>query len=286
MPMAITCAIASLACGGESRLSEEEYFAEYRELSVETKQFEDAVTESYEDSIRSDSSDELRDAHLALVESTLEGWNLLVDRFSPLNSPASLEDDHARLLESADELVALLTAYRFTISGAGIVQPVDQRTIDEIEAADTAFGAMCRRMVARAQEIGEEAGIECDHERSIGEALSCSAAPGQIQCDPNAREISPGVFGRLARVPVVPEGLVANSQFIELQSETVAPTTILLPVLRPVSEGDDAAFHTYEGGHWTRIAEATVVQNGTAVQGEFSEVPDNIVVLVPHEGSD
>ncbi|MDO8615581.1 MAG: glycosyl hydrolase family 18 protein [Dehalococcoidia bacterium] len=110
-------------------------------------------------------------------------------------------------------------------------------------------------------------------------------------------EVAPGIRGRLAKIPGLPAGLAAVSEFIEFETEEDIPAIIGLPLKQRVVEPAGLGFYTFFEGRWQRLADAKVEQDGSVASGDFSSVPRNLAVLrvlaqtyqvaasLPHGGS-
>jgi hypothetical protein len=83
------------------------------------------------------------------------------------------------------------------------------------------------------------------------------------------------------RLPRVPEGFEALSQVFSLQKprDTTGPYSLTLNLAQPVSDGRNIGLYTNRDGRWDRVASATLVNNGTAAQGEVPDIPPNLAVL-------
>ena len=81
--------------------------------------------------------------------------------------------------------------------------------------------------------------------------------------------------------PKVPEGYEALSRLFEdvPEQEGEGPYQLTFNLLQPVSDGRNIGLYTFDNGSWDRLASATLVNNGAAVTGEVSEIPDNIAAL-------
>jgi hypothetical protein len=91
-----------------------------------------------------------------------------------------------------------------------------------------------------------------------------------------------GISGRLtSNVPALPPGLDQLSAFIEFELDPENPPNIsgfVLPLRETVDDPAGLGFYTFVERRWRRLADVKVVRNGRA-EGEFNEVPPNIVVL-------
>ena len=91
-----------------------------------------------------------------------------------------------------------------------------------------------------------------------------------------------GISGRLtSSVPALPPGLDPLSAYIEFEVDQENPPNIsgfVLPLRETVDDPAGLGFYTFVEGRWRRLADVKVVRNGRA-EGEFTEVPPNIVVL-------
>jgi hypothetical protein len=92
--------------------------------------------------------------------------------------------------------------------------------------------------------------------------------------------IAPGINGRLEKLLAPPPpGLEAASDFIVFEVNEPAPAVIGLPLFEAAQDESLLGFYTYVGGEWTRVADVTLRQSGTIAEGDFSVVPQNLVVL-------
>jgi hypothetical protein len=81
--------------------------------------------------------------------------------------------------------------------------------------------------------------------------------------------------------PKVPEGYEALSRLFEdiKEQEGTGPFQLTFNLLQPVTDGRNIGLYTYKDGGWERLASATLVSNGSAVQGEVAEIPQNVAAL-------
>jgi hypothetical protein len=92
---------------------------------------------------------------------------------------------------------------------------------------------------------------------------------------------APGASRGESKAPEAPEGWEVLSPLYELEgggeSESGALLTVKLDV-RPADERN-LALYTYDDGQWKRLAPATLINDGTAVQGEVPVLPRNVAAL-------
>jgi spore germination protein YaaH len=81
--------------------------------------------------------------------------------------------------------------------------------------------------------------------------------------------------------PKVPEGYEALSRLFEdiEKPQENPPYQLTFNLLQPVSDGRNIGLYTFKNGTWDRLASATLVNNGAAVQGEVAEIPENVAAL-------
>jgi hypothetical protein len=86
-------------------------------------------------------------------------------------------------------------------------------------------------------------------------------------------------------LPSPPEGFEAVSGLLELSAQEPVhrPARLTVNLSAQVSEGEELSLFTYDDGRWRRLAEATVVDEGRAAQGEVLSLPSNIAVFRPLE---
>ncbi len=92
-------------------------------------------------------------------------------------------------------------------------------------------------------------------------------------------EVAPGVNGRLVQMPPLPPGLLAQSQYIEFETEEAIQAIVGLPLTTPTEDPAGMGFYTYIENRWQRQADVTLQQDGKLAQGEFDTVPANLAVL-------
>jgi hypothetical protein len=82
------------------------------------------------------------------------------------------------------------------------------------------------------------------------------------------------------KTPEPPAGWEILSRLYELKTGEVEGGALLTVDLdtRPADERN-LALYTYEDGQWRRLAPATLINEGTAAQGEVSSLPQNVAVL-------
>lgn len=89
----------------------------------------------------------------------------------------------------------------------------------------------------------------------------------------------PGITGRLARIPGLPPGLVAVSEFVEFETEGDIFASIALPLKGSPGDPQRLGFYTFLNQRWQRVADVRLVDGGTRAEADFSPVPPNLVVL-------
>lgn len=95
-----------------------------------------------------------------------------------------------------------------------------------------------------------------------------------------SREIAPGVRARQAEMPALPPGLIAMSEFIELEAEEDTAAEIGLQLKDRVQDGTGLGFYTFSQRRWQRISDISKVeQDGRVAFGDFRSVPENFAVL-------
>ena len=82
-------------------------------------------------------------------------------------------------------------------------------------------------------------------------------------------------------LPPLPEGLSARSQLydIEVDDSLAGPATLTVRLNEEVAEGEHLGFYSNEGGEWRRLGAVSVIDGGSAAQGQVEAVPANIAVL-------
>lgn len=96
-------------------------------------------------------------------------------------------------------------------------------------------------------------------------------APGPNEIRATARD----------ELPELPEGLVAHSSLYDIRAgeNLVGPFNLTVQLSEHTTDGANLAFYTYRDGGWQRISSVTPTNDGSAAQGEVSEVPENVAVL-------
>lgn len=81
--------------------------------------------------------------------------------------------------------------------------------------------------------------------------------------------------------PKVPDGYEALSRLFEdiEKPQENPPYQLTFNLLQQVSDGRNIGLYTFKNGTWERLASATLVNNGAAVQGEVAEIPQNVAAL-------
>jgi hypothetical protein len=82
--------------------------------------------------------------------------------------------------------------------------------------------------------------------------------------------------------PKVPEGYEALSRSftrLEKPKDSSGPYNLTVNLLQPASDGRNLGLYTNRDGNWERVATASLVNNGSAVTGQVSDMPSNIAVL-------
>ena len=82
-------------------------------------------------------------------------------------------------------------------------------------------------------------------------------------------------------LPELPEGLVAHSSLYDIRAgeNLVGPFNLTVQLSQHTTDGSNLAFYTYRDGGWQRLSSVTPTNDGSAAQGEVSEVPENVAVL-------
>ncbi len=86
-----------------------------------------------------------------------------------------------------------------------------------------------------------------------------------------------------SRLPRLPEGFEALSGLmkpgarVDLPAGT--PSKLTVSLIRPVNDGRHLGLYTYRNGRWERLAAASLVNNGTAVEAVLGQIPANVAVL-------
>ncbi len=92
-----------------------------------------------------------------------------------------------------------------------------------------------------------------------------------------------GIVTSAARgnVPQLPEGFEPLSSLYDISApEDMGGTAIItVNLLAPQTDAHNLALYTFADGRWRRLAGASLVNDGTAAQGEVSALPDNVAVL-------
>lgn len=92
---------------------------------------------------------------------------------------------------------------------------------------------------------------------------------------------APGASRREGKAPEAPAGWEVLSPLYELEGGGETESGALLTVKLDVRPTDDRnlALYTYDDGQWKRLAPATLISDGTAVQGEVAFLPRNVAAL-------
>jgi hypothetical protein len=120
-----------------------------------------------------------------------------------------------------------------------------------------------------------------------GEATPSSPTPAP-SCYPGKpfADVGPGIRGRIAESPPLPEGMTALTTYIEF--ETDDPTigaNISLPLLAPLPTGHDLSWYTYDSGAWRAlrqtvgIHESTLSDQNAIAESDFNPLPANLILL-------
>jgi hypothetical protein len=90
-----------------------------------------------------------------------------------------------------------------------------------------------------------------------------------------------GVKSERGAVPRAPDGFEALSRVYSLERprDGQGPYALTVNLAAPVTDGRNLALYTSRAGRWERLATATLVNNGAAVQAEVADFPANIVVF-------
>ena len=271
LPAALA-AILAAACGGddsgadEEPLTEAEYFQRADALMQET----DAVLErELEDGTDGGAEDELRERFARQNEFTAQTFEDLVDDLAELMPPSAFNLLHGEIQDALIDYARNLRAF------AGFVRANVGEDSETGEIGETIAAAYDRlvTLCAALEAAGSRYDVEID--------LSCSA-------DSPARngatiDIGPGIRGRLAPMPPLPDGLTAASNYIEFETENggASAAVIGIPLTEPAGDTSALAWYAYDGGEWMRLEvglEVLLTPDAVA-QGEFASVPPSLAVL-------
>jgi hypothetical protein len=87
--------------------------------------------------------------------------------------------------------------------------------------------------------------------------------------------------GGTTRAPKAPEGFEALSRIFDLEAPrgTNGPYSLTVNLLQPISDGRNLGLYTSDDGKWERVGNATLVNNGSAANGQVDTMPENVAVL-------
>lgn len=88
-----------------------------------------------------------------------------------------------------------------------------------------------------------------------------------------------GIRARPGRMPPLPPGLVALSDFVEFETEGSISASIGIELRERITSPQGVGFYTFLGQRWRRVADAELVDGGRRAQADFSPVPKNLAVL-------
>ena len=98
----------------------------------------------------------------------------------------------------------------------------------------------------------------------------------------DVRDFGGGVEGRLtSQIPALPPGLDQVSDYYQFSldaEEQLNVSGFALPLSETIDDPAGLGFYSFGEDRWRRLADVKVVQRGRA-EGEFSEIPANLVVL-------
>ena len=82
-------------------------------------------------------------------------------------------------------------------------------------------------------------------------------------------------------MPALPEGVEAISPFydVTVSGSFEGPATITLQIPSPPADGRNISIYSQQDGEWIRLAAGTLAPDGSAVEGELSEIPANMVAV-------
>jgi hypothetical protein len=88
-------------------------------------------------------------------------------------------------------------------------------------------------------------------------------------------------------MPRLPEAFEALSSLYEISTPGAMQGALIITVnlLEPLLEERNVALYTFADGRWQRLSGATLVNDGTAAQGEVGKLPGNVAVLRRSEGA-
>jgi hypothetical protein len=275
------------ACGAEEELgpelSREEYF---RELQWRFDEWHDAFDDDDPALFEDPSDEEELAAFVAFYERAAVVAEGLARDLSSLRPPASLAEPHSELVAAVE---GLATAARGIAQESRAVDPLDVDAFrDEVPAFDDLKAASERGEVAcRALEDASAGGFSCFPEVMRG-GVECFSdidviGDGIGDCSSDGPEINiaPGMSGRLAEMPPVPEGLEALTQYIEFDADYSDTETVIgMPLKEPVADATGLWWYSYDNGEWLRLDVAVLlVQAGTTAEGDFEAIPASLVIL-------
>ena len=109
-------------------------------------------------------------------------------------------------------------------------------------------------------------------------------------------EFASGIRGCLASLPGLPPGLVAESAYVEFETQEDKQVKISMPLTEATQDPAGLGFYTYVSNRWQKLADGQLEQDGKLASAQF-QVPKNLAVLravsqayqvagsLPHEGT-
>ena len=94
--------------------------------------------------------------------------------------------------------------------------------------------------------------------------------------------IAEGITANKQPIPGLPPGLVAQSDYFEFDAEENVPITVGLPLTEGSEDQQGLGFYSYLDSRWQRMgdAEVTTRSGKPLAEGEFTNVPQNLAVLL------
>lgn len=88
-----------------------------------------------------------------------------------------------------------------------------------------------------------------------------------------------GIRFKPGKMPALPGGLVALSDFVVFEAEDDVTAAIGLPLNEQVEDPAGVGFYTFLDRRWQKVADVQIADGGRRAEADFSPVPQNLVVL-------
>ena len=157
------------ACGGDDRLTLEEYFERFEAIDVDLDANLEALFEDFPDDGEDDPFS--NEENLALLKGIFAGFpaNLTdaLDALEELNPPSEAEDAHDEVLATGRELVEVYEVGADRVEAVDSVSDIEQIEEEEdpaIQKADERFTAACLDLVGVGVANGIHVVVSCEDE--------------------------------------------------------------------------------------------------------------------------